>query len=59
LAVFASPKTGFRSDGKQLENKSSFIEDEQKISKRGLGSLRGFIGSFFDNPTFSFYSPEG
>jgi hypothetical protein len=32
----------FSSEGKELENKSSFIRDEQKTSKRVFGSLRGF-----------------
>jgi hypothetical protein len=58
VAIFTSSKMRFRSDADQMENKSSFIEDEQKASKRVLGPLRGFIESSFDNPTFSFYSPK-
>jgi hypothetical protein len=49
----------FRSDGDQLELERGFIGDRLKTSKRVLGSLRGFIGSSSDNPTFSFYASEG
>jgi hypothetical protein len=59
FAVFVSPKADFRSAGEQLENKGIYIEDEQKTSKRFLGSLRGLIRSSFGNPTFSFYAPDG
>jgi hypothetical protein len=54
LALVVPPKREFRSDEDQLEIEGGFIQDKLKTSRRVLGSLRGLIESFFDNPTFSF-----
>jgi hypothetical protein len=40
-------------------SKTDLSSNKLKTSKKVLGSLRGLIGSFFDKPAFSFYSPEG
>jgi hypothetical protein len=36
-----------------------YQEIDEKPPREFLDFLGGFTGSFFGNPTFSFYSPEG
>ena len=59
MAVFVSPKTDFRSDGDQVEDRGILIYEIKKPLKGRYNPLRGFIGPSFRNPSCSFNSSEG
>ena len=46
-------------NGRSAEGQNALINDNEKPRREFLTSLRGFIGSSFDNSTFSFYPSEG
>jgi len=59
MAVFVSPKTDFRSDADQVEDRGILIYEIKKPLKGRNNPLRGLTRSFSGNPTFSFYASEG
>jgi hypothetical protein len=53
MAVFVSPKTDFRSDGNQVEDRAILKFEIKKPPKGYDNPLGGFIKSSSGNPTFS------
>ncbi len=59
MAVFVSPKTNFRSNGNQVEDRAILKFEIKKPPKGYDNPLGGFTWPSSDNPTFSFWTPEG